>query len=104
MSSIFYDRLIVLEEIETEVKRVSRSSEERDELWGFVDEIVHHKIMGCILDKLPLGDHAEFLEKFQKAPYDEGLISFLTKKIGADIEEFIKTEVTNLKNELLKEI
>jgi len=102
MSKIFYDRLIVLEEIEAEVKKIAKTREEKEELWKEVDELVHHRVLGCILDKLPEKNHQEFLEKFHKAPYDEGLIPFLAERIGQDIEDFLKLEMGKLKTELLQ--
>lgn len=102
MSKIFYDRLIVFEEVEAEIKKVAKTSEEKEELWGQIDEIIHHKLMGCVLDKLPKKNHREFLEKFEKAPQDEGLFKFLTETVGEDIEEFLKVETEKLKTELLQ--
>lgn len=102
MSKIFYDRLIVFEEVEAEIKKVAKTPEEKEELWREIDEIIHHKLMGCVLDKLPKKDHQEFLEKFEKAPYDEGLFKFLTEKVGEDIEDFLKLETEKLKTELLQ--
>lgn len=101
MSKIFYDRLIVFEEIESEIKKVAKSPEEKEELWGQIDEIIHHKLMGCVLGKLPKEAHHEFLEKFEKSPQDEGLFKFLTQKVGEDIEDFLKIESDKLKKEIL---
>jgi hypothetical protein len=102
MSKIFYDRLIVFEEVEAEIKKVAKTPEEKEELWKEVDEIIHHKLMGCVLEKLPRNYHHEFLEKFEKAPQDEGLFKFLTEKVGEDIENFLKIETEKLKTELLQ--
>lgn len=104
MSKLFFDQLIVLDDVESEIKKVAKSPEEREELWHLVDEMVHHKVLGCILDRLPRGSHEEFLDKFQTAPYDEGLIGYLKEKIGENIEELIKGEVGGLAYELLEEI
>ncbi|PIZ46136.1 hypothetical protein COY30_00645 [Candidatus Woesebacteria bacterium CG_4_10_14_0_2_um_filter_44_9] len=104
MSILFFDRLLVLDEVDKEIKTKAKTAEEREELWRLVDEIIHHKIMGCVLDKLPEKSRPEFLEKFQKAPHDEGLFKFLTEKVGEDIEEFLKTEIAKLKSEILHEI
>ena len=102
MSIIFWDKLIVFEEVEAEIKKVARSSEEKEELWREVDEIIHHKLMGCVLEKLPKEHHHEFLEKFEKSPHDEGIFKFLTQKVGEDIEDFLKLETEKLKTELLR--
>lgn len=102
MSKIFWDKIIVFEEVEAEIKKVAKTPEEKEELWREIDEIIHHKLMGCVLDKLPKKDHQEFLEKFEKAPYDEGLFKFLTERVGEDIEDFLKLETEKLKTELLQ--
>jgi hypothetical protein len=102
MSKIFWDRIIVFEEVEAEIKKIAKTSEEKEELWKEVDEIIHHKLMGCVLERLPKDSHKEFLEKFEKAPQDEGLFKFLTEKVGEDIEEFLKVETDKLKTELLQ--
>lgn len=103
MSKIFYDRLLILDEVDQEIKSKAKTREEREELWALVDEIIHHRIMGCVLEKLPCKSQHEFLEKFEKAPHDEGLFKFLTEKVGQDIEEFLKLEITKLKREILRE-
>lgn len=101
---IFYDHLLILNEVDQEIKTKAKTHEEREELWGLVDEIIHHKLMGCVLDKLPRQHHPEFLDKFHQAPHDTCLFEFLTEKIGEDIEEFLKAEVSKLKTEILHEI
>ena len=102
MSKIFWDKIIVFDEVEAEIKKVAKTPEEKEELWREVDEIIHHKLMGCVLEKLPEKNHHEFLEKFEKAPQDEGLFKFLTEKVGEDIEDFLKLEMGKLKTELLQ--
>ncbi len=104
MSKLFFDHLVSLEEVEKEIKKVSASKEEKEELWQLVDEIMHHKVMGCILDKLPRDNHEEFLEMFHKHPHDEGLIDYLKEKIGENVEELIKEEIGTLAFEILNEI
>lgn len=105
MSKLFYDYLVELKEIDKQIKKVAKTSEEREELWGLVDEIVHHKVMGCILDKLPRVHHEEFLDLFHKSPHDEDLLfTYLRKKVGDNIEDLIKQEIGNLSNDLLEDI
>lgn len=104
MSKIFYDRLISLEEVEIHISKVAKSSEEKEELWDLVDSIVHHKVIGAILGKLPQTSHQEFLDKFHKAPYDETLFDYLKEKIGPDVEELIRAEIGDLAYEILKEL
>ncbi len=104
MSHIFYDHLIVLDDLEKEIKNVAETPEEKEELWKIVDETIHHRVLGCILDQLPKESHTEFLEKFHKAPYDENLMGYLKAKVGENIEEVIKQEIGSLAYELLNEI
>ena len=39
MSKLFFDHLIKLDEVEVEIKKVTKTQEEREELWQIVDEI-----------------------------------------------------------------
>src|SRR3989344_6046281 len=104
MSKIFYDHLLILEEVNLFIKRTAQTEEEREELWGLVDEIIHHKVFDVILGKLPREHHEEFLEKFHASPHDESLIDYLKEKIGQNIEELIKQEIGSLGEEILREI
>ena len=104
MSHIFYDHLIILEEVEAEIKNVTESSEEKEELWKLIDEIIHHRVIGSILDALPLEHHEEFLVKFHEAPHSEYLLSFLDERTEENIEEIIRKEIKNVEKELLLEI
>jgi len=104
MSIIFYDRLIVLKNLEKEVKKRTSSKEEEIEIWNLVDDIVSHKVMDMILEKLPIKDHSKFIEKFLDAPFDQTLFDFLKEKIEDNIEEVIKQEIGNLAYGLLEDI
>lgn len=105
MSKLFFDHLIELKGVDKQIKKVAKTPEEREELWGLVDEIVHHKVMGCILDNLPREHHEEFLEMFHNSPHDEELLfGYLRKKVGDNIESLIKQEIGGLASELLEEI
>ena len=104
MSKVFYDKLIVLEEIEMEIKKVAKTKEEKEELWAIVDETIHHRVIGKVLEKLPKESHQEFLEMFHLSPHDENILTYLQEKIGENVEEIIKQEIGDLAYELLKEI
>lgn len=105
MSKLFFDHLVELKEIDREIKKVAKTAGEREELWGLVDEIIHHKVMGCILDKLPREHHEEFLELYTGRPHDtELLFGYLKEKAGADMEEVIRSEMESLSKEILGEI
>ena len=105
MTKIFYDHLVELGKIDKQIKKVAKTSEEKEELWGLIDEIVHHKVIGCILGNLPRKHHEEFLGMFHKSPHDEELLfSYLRRKIGDNIESLIRQEIGGLATELLEEI
>ena len=104
MSKLFFDHLVVLEEVEAEIKNVAETKEERDELWDLVDGMVHHRVLDTILDNLHHSHHEEFLDKFHKAPHDESLIDYLNEKIGKNIEEIIKAEVGGLAFGILSDL
>lgn len=105
MSKLFFDHLVELKRIDKEIRKVAATAEEREELWALVDEIIHHRVMGCILDRLPRDSHEEFLEMYHKSPHDETYImTYLQEKVGTDIEQFLKNEIDNLGDEILGEI
>ena len=104
MSQLFFDHLVVLAQVEGVINNISKTSEEKEELWGIVDEIVSHRAVISILDKLPRIYHEEFLQKFHDAPHHRGHIEYLNKKTGDNIETHIKKEMDLLEKELLQEI
>jgi len=104
MSKIFYDKLIVFEEIEAEINKVSKSKEEKNELWQIVDEMIHHKVFDLLLSKLPRIQHQEFMDKFLAAPHDEALFTYLNARIGEDVEKLIQKELDSLAKDILKEM
>ncbi|MCX6705338.1 MAG: hypothetical protein NT162_03320 [Candidatus Woesebacteria bacterium] len=105
MSKLFFDHLIILEEVEGEIKKSASSKEEQEELWGLVDGMVTNKVLEKVLDKLPKENHVEFLELFHKCPHDEEVIfGYLKGKAGEDIEETLRKELENIDTDILKEI
>ena len=106
MAHVFYDHLLELEEIEELIKGHSGEPEEREELNKIVDETVHHRVLGCILQHLPREHHEDFLERFHAAPHDPTIIVFLQEKTPSDvdIEQKIKEAVKELKKELLSDL
>jgi hypothetical protein len=104
MSKIFYDHLIILTNVETELRDAIETAEEREELWLIIDEIIHHRILGLMLEKLPNEFHEEFLSAVYETPYDIGHMDYLNEHTEGDIEEIIRTEVQQLEDELINEI
>lgn len=99
MSKIFYDHLVLREEVTIELDKYNLAREEREELIQLVDETLHHQVLNTILTHLPKEKHREFLEKFHQAPHDEKLLDYI-KNFE---EEIIKT-AKKIKSELLSEI
>ena len=102
MSKLFYDHLLELDGLELVIKRNTASKEERDELWDLVDEMVQHKVLEVIFDKLPNKHHQEFLTLFHKTPHDVELVNYLKTKIDGNIEEIIKQEIGTMTFDVLK--
>lgn len=102
MSKIFYDHLVSMEKVDKQIKKIAETSDERIEFWKIVDEIIHHKVLGCIFDRLPENDHKDFVEKLKKNPFDEKLVGFLSDKIKTDASILIKYEVKKLEMEILE--
>ena len=99
MSKIFYDHLVIREEITVELDKCNLAREEKEELIQLVDETLHHHIFNALLTHLPKEKHREFLEKFHKAPHDESLLEYIK-----DFEQEIIKEAQKIKGDLLSEI
>lgn len=102
MAKIFYDHLIVFEELIAELN--SLDNESKQEIIGLMDETLHHHILDTILTHLPKEHHGEFLERFHKAPHDPELLLFLKQYAVVDIEEKIKEKAKKVKRGLLSEL
>ena len=104
MSKIFYDHLIILNDVDRLIKDATDVEEERHELLHLIDELIHHRVFGCILGHLPREHHEEFLDSFHQTPHDEALIEFINEKTEQKIEEVIQKEMETLKEEILETI
>lgn len=104
MSKLFFDHWLDLSKLEKEIKKVAQTSEEKIELWGIVDEIIHHRVMGCVLEHLPKDHHGEFMQKYLKAPNDEKLIEYLQNKIQKDVGDVIRGAISLAVVEVMSEI
>lgn len=101
MSRVFYDDIIDLREVEKHVKRAVKDPEEREEMYKLIDDILHHRLLSSILERLPKEHHKEFMNKFVDHPHDEGHLAYLTERVQTDVKEFIKQEVRILSTEIL---
>ena len=101
---LFYDHLVLKEDLIVELEKHKLAVEEREELVALVDENLHHHVLDTILTHLPKEKHQDFLKKFHNAPHDEKLLEYLKTETVVDIEEEIKTRARKTKAELLAEI
>jgi hypothetical protein len=104
MSKIFYDHLVVFEKVDVVIKESTNTTEEKEELWKVVDELVHNHVLTSILEKLSDEHHDDFLEKYHTHPYDESLIDYINDKVEGNIEEVIQNGLELLEEEILREI
>ncbi len=104
MAKIFYDHLVMRDEIVKELDRYEIAVEERDELVQLVDETLHHHVLDVILTHLPKEKHQEFLTKCHSAPHDEKLLEYLKTETQIDIEAEIRERAKITKKQLLAEI
>lgn len=104
MAKIFYDHLVVLEEIVAVIDTHNLPANQRQKLLATIDELFHHHMLDEILTHLPKNKHEVFLKLFHKAPHDPMLLSFLKQHAKVDIERAMKTRADKVKAEILKEI
>jgi len=103
MSRIFYDELLVLDNLAIKLRGVVESREEMEELWAVIDDLVHHRVLEAILDELPREHHEEFLSILADKPHDEQNLVYLSRKIEG-VEDKILGVVSELEKELLEEL
>jgi len=102
MSKIFYDHLIIIEEITLVLDKHNLNIKERQEILNYVDQSMHHHILDTILTHLPKHHHEQFLSKFHAAPHDTKLIEFIKEKVNIDIEKEILKVANKVKKEVIK--
>lgn len=101
MSKLFYDHLVDFNQLEKLIKKHVKDEETRHEIYHLIDEIMHHRVVGCILDKLPKDHHREFLGHVKDRAHDKSVLEYLKERLAEDVEEFIRHEVYTLGTELV---
>jgi len=99
---LFFDHLVVFSKVEKKLGKNSKVIEDKTELWNLIDEIIQHRVICCVLEKLPAEDHNEFLEKFHSCPYEDAIMGYISIRSGQDITEYLKKELENLEDEILE--
>mgnify|MGYP001582992890 CR=1 FL=1 len=104
MSKIFYDHIILIEEIFVEVDGLILSAPEKEALKQTIDELVHHRALTLILDLLPEIQQKVFLLRFHQAPYDVVHLKFIEEHSRKDIYHELSKLAKAVKKEVRKEI
>ena len=104
MSKIFYDHLIILDEVEVEINNLGLEHDERQELHDLIEETLHHRVLTRVLEVLPKEHHENFLKEFKKRPHDGALIDYINERIDDSVEKHVTEEIEKLKDELLQDL
>lgn len=104
MAKVFYDHLIMIDEVITEIELLEMEKDQKEQLAKMVDDTIHHRVITFILDVLPRQHHAYFLDKFHHMPYDLRLLDYVNDKIEQDIKSELILLGLRTKKEFLAEI
>lgn len=104
MTKLFYDHLLIIEEIILVLDGYELTHQEKSEFIALIDETLNHHILNEILVALPKKHHKEFLIQFTKTPHDHELMLFLKKHARGDIEMRILRKSESIKRMLLDTI
>ena len=94
---LFYDHLIIIEEIIAVAGNDSK-------LLDLVDQTLQNEILDVIFTFLPREKHEEFLKKFHGAPHDPLLMQYLKDNSPVNIELAILDRANKTKRKLLREL
>lgn len=104
MSKLFFDHLVIREEIDFELNSYTLDTEDREELLEVIDQTLIHHVLNVVLNHLPKAKHPEFVAKFHAAPNSDALIDYLKTHAHPEIESEIKKQAVKIKSEILSEI
>lgn len=104
MSKIFYDHLIVIEEVTVALDGYKLTRQERQELLSLIDQTINQEILDVILTCLPKEKQTEFLERFHRMPHDPGLLPFIKEHSPVNVELAILGRANEVKRKLLKTV
>ena len=97
MSTLFYDHLIVIEELEAVVGKNKK-------ILALCDQILQQEILDVIFTYLPREYHEEFLIKFHANPADAKLLDYLNAHAAVNVELAILDRANKTKKKLLAEV
>lgn len=101
---LFYDHLILIEEIEITLITHQVTREECEEILELVDKTMHSEIIQTILKHLPTHHHEVFLTRLHTVPHDRSIMTFLKEHTVVDIEKEILNTADRVKKGIIREI
>jgi len=104
MAKLFYDHLIIIEEVTAVLDGYKLSNKERQEILTLIDQTLHQEILDVILTCLPKERHQEFLIRFNQQPHNSELLSFIKEHSPVNVELAILGRANKVKRKLLKTV
>lgn len=104
MTKLFYDHLIIIEEIASVLTEHKLSASEQEKILELIDQTMHQEILSSILTLLPKDHHETFLIHLHATPSDKKILEFLSEKSGVNVEKEILKTADKVKRRVLIEI
>jgi hypothetical protein len=104
MNKIFYDHLIIIEEVVTIIDAHDIDAQEKKQIMDLVEQTLHQEALNTVFTHLPKDHHETFLIHFNAAPHDRKILDFVKDKSGVDIEKAILKTANTVKKKIMKEI
>lgn len=103
--SVFYDDLVGLDDIHSELADFDLSFKEHYDLLNLVDSTLHNEVLNVILIILPVEHHESFLKEINDKPNDENHLIYLRQfdsEIDGKIREASHKAKTKIKEDIKK--
>jgi len=104
MSKLFYDHLIIIEEVVAVLDEHKVDAKEKAKILDLVDTIIQHEILDTIFTYLPKEKHEEFLKMFHATPDNATLLSYLNDHAAVNVELAILDRANKTKRKVLAEV
>ena len=103
MSSLFFDHLININQLQSRIDQLEITELELHQLHRQIDELIQHRVVEVILDRLHQDHHHTFISNLQQNPADTEILVWLNQYIQ-DVESQIQKAIQELEQELIQEI
>jgi len=103
--SVFYDHLVGLDDIHSELADYNLSFREHYDLLNTVDSALNHEVLNVILLVLPVEHHEYFIKEFNDRPHDQNHLTFLRQfdpEIDGKIRDAAEKTKAKIKEDLKK--